>query len=203
MGLALARALPNWLIDELWTERRLGVLGKIVRVLLALTSVAPLTISLSYTYASKEHNYWLAFIAIMACVLLGALSLQIIAMAQSRLEHLPVVIQKAKSADKEVLGFFVAYALPLIFRGPAAPDLQTWLMAGGMLLFVLFSTHAMQVNPVLGLFGFHFYEVETKDGITYLLITRRKISNVKSLNRIVQLSEYGILEASPKSKEKK
>lgn len=172
------------------------MLGNLIRVLLALTAVAPLAISLSYIYAAKEHNYKLALIAAIACVGLGGLSLKIISWAGARLEHLPITVQKAKSADKEVLGFFVAYALPLIFKGASAPDLETWLVAAAMLLFVLFSTHSMQVNPVLGMFGFHFYEVETRDGITYLLITRRKINNVKSVTHIVQLSEYGILEAS-------
>jgi hypothetical protein len=69
-----------------------------------------------------------------------------------------------------------------------------WLVAGAMLLFVLWSTHALQVNPVLGLFGFHFYEIESIDGVTYLLISRRKISNVMSVRQVVQLSEYGLLE---------
>jgi hypothetical protein len=176
------------------------MLGNLIRVLLALTAVAPLAVSLSYIYAAKEHNYKLAAIAAFACIVLGLLSLRIIDFARSKLEQLPITIQKAKSADKEVLGFFVAYALPLIFKGPAAPDLETWLVAGGMLLFVLFSTHAMQVNPVLGMFGFHFYEVETRDGITYLLISRRKINNVKTVTHVVQLSEYGILEASTTAK---
>ena len=164
-------------------------------MLLALTAIAPLTISLAYVFGAKEHNYQLAAIAAFSCLLLGAISLKIISLASARLEKLPISIQKAKSADKEVLGFFVAYALPLIFKGTASPELDTWLMAGAMLLFVLFSTHAMQVNPVLGVFGYHFYEVETKDGITYLLISTRRINNVKSVTQIVQLSEYGILEA--------
>jgi hypothetical protein len=73
-------------------------------------------------------------------------------------------------------------------------------MASLMLLFVLWSTHALQVNPVLGMLGYHFYEVETADGITYLMITKRKISNVLSVGHVVQLSEYGILEAESSKK---
>ncbi len=172
------------------------MLGRLLRVLLALTAIAPLSISLAYIYAAKDQNYQLATIAVFSCVLLGAGSLWIIGQAQKKLECLPVVIKKAKSADKEVIGFFVAYALPLIFRGQSSPDLGAWILAGAMLLFVLLSTHSLQVNPVLGMFGFHFYEVETEDGITYMLITQRKISNVLSIRQIVQLSEYGILESS-------
>lgn len=171
------------------------MLGRLVRVLLALTAIAPLMVSLAYVYAAKERNYLFAFMAACLCVLLGACSLGIIGKAQRSLERLPITIRKAKSADKEVIGFFVAYALPLLFRGQPSIDPGAWIIAGLMLLFVLWSTHSLQVNPVLGMFGYHFYEVETADGITYLLITRRKINNVMTIGQVVQLSEYGILES--------
>ena len=177
------------------------MLSKAVRIILALTAIAPLSVSLAYEFAVGRKFAW-AFAAAACCAALGLIALWIIRAASNRLEQLPITIQKAKSADKEVIGFFVAYALPLLFRGQAAPDLAGWLVAGTMLLFVLWSTHALQVNPVLGVLGFHFYEVEAKGGITYLLITRRKINNVLSVARVVQLSEYGILEATVDKKEK-
>jgi len=174
------------------------VLGRVFRMLFALTAIAPLSVSLAYVYAARENNIRLAIIAALACVALGGAAYWIIAEAGKRLEKLPISIKKARSADKEVIGFFVAYALPLVFRGEASIDLGAWMVAAAMLLFVLWTTHSLQVNPVLGLVGFHFYEVETADGITYLMITRRKISNVLTVESVVQLSEHGILEASTK-----
>lgn len=171
------------------------MLGRFIRLLLALTAIAPLSVSLAYIYATKDQNFQMAFIAGCFCVLLGAGSLWIIGMAQARLERLPITIKKAKSADKEVIGFFVAYALPLVFRGQSSLDVGAWAVAACMLFFVLWSTHSLQVNPVLGLFGYHFYEVETADGITYLLISKRRIGNALTIKYVVQLSEYGILEA--------
>ncbi|MGA7778246.1 MAG: hypothetical protein WCA85_11115 [Paraburkholderia sp.] len=173
------------------------MLSRLVRILLALTAIAPLSISLAYLFARDKKYVWAA-LAFSCCLLLGAAARWIIARASSTLETLPVVILKARSADKEVIGFFVAYALPLVLRGQSAPDFGGWLFAGGMLLFVLWGTHTLQVNPVLGVMGFHFYEVDTKGGITYLMITRRKISNILSVENVVQLSEYGILEAHKK-----
>lgn len=58
------------------------------------------------------------------------------------------------------------------------------------------------MNPVLGLLGFHFYEVETQEGVTYLMLTKRTINNVSSIKSVVQLTEYGILEAKTKEKTK-
>ena len=176
------------------------MLGKFVRILFAITAIAPLSVSLAYIYAFHDRNLQFAAIAAFLCLLLGALSRWVIDQSRQRLERLPISIKKAKSADKEVIGFFVAYVFPLVFKGQAAAALDAWAVAAAMLLFVLWSTHSLQVNPVLGMLGFHFYEVETADGVTYLLITQRKISNVLSITEIVQLSEYGILEAPKKSR---
>ncbi len=173
------------------------MLNRIVRVLLALTAISPLSVSLAYLFARGQKYAW-AIGALFACIAFGWLAQRIIVTAATKLETLPVSIVKARSADKEVIGFFVAYALPLILRGQSNPDLGSWLFAALMLFVVLWGTHAMQVNPVLGLLGFHFYEVETKGGITYLMITKRKITNAMSVDLVVQLSEYGILEAYKK-----
>jgi hypothetical protein len=171
------------------------MLSRFVRILFALTAIAPLSISLAFQFARSQNYAWAA-LAFALCLGLGLLARAIIGLASSRLETLNVTILKAKSADKEVIGFFVAYALPMIFRGqPSSPDLIAWLFASAMLLFVLWGTQSMQVNPVLGVMGFHFYEVDTDGGVSYLMITRRKINNVLTIKRIVQLSDFGILEA--------
>jgi hypothetical protein len=170
------------------------VLSRVVRILFALTAIAPISISLAFVFV-REQKFQFALIALLACIALGGISRSIIDKASSKLERMPIEIKKVKSADKEVVGFVVAYVLPLVLREPAALDLSTWVVAGAMLLFVLWGTHSMQVNPVLGVMGLHFYEVETSKGITYLFITRRRINNVQSVAQVVQLSEYGILEA--------
>lgn len=174
------------------------MLGKPTRVLLALTAIAPLSVSLAYVFATRDHNWLMAIWALCCCAALGIISSWIISSASTKFEQLPIVIKKAKSADKEVVGFFIAYALPLIFKGQADADIGAWLLATLMLIFVLWTTHALHVNPVLGLLGFHFYEVETQDGVTYLLISKRATNNVTSIKKVVQLSEYGILEANTK-----
>lgn len=172
------------------------MLSKLIRVLLALTAIAPLSVSLAYVFAIKGHNVKWAVAAMVVCLMLGIVAHWVIKQSKSSLERLPITIKKAKSSDKEVIGFFLAYALPLIFRGDANPDFVAWGVAAALLLFVLWSTHSVQVNPLLGLMGYHFYEVETADGITYLLITRKRINNALTVRHVVQLSEHGILEAN-------
>ncbi|TDV58884.1 hypothetical protein [Pseudomonas sp. LP_7_YM] len=174
------------------------MLGKPARVILAFTAVAPVSISLAYIFAARDRDWLMAILAVCVCLALGIISSWIVTAAVSKFEHLPISIKKVKSADKEVLGFFIAYALPLIFKGGSGQELGAWVLAGLMLMFVLWTTHALHVNPVLGLIGFHFYEVETQEGVTYLLITKKTINNLKAITTVIQLTEYGIVDSSIK-----
>ena len=103
------------------------MLGRLIRILFAMTAIAPISVSLAYIYAAHERNIAYACIAIVACIALGVLCFSIVNQAKSKLERLPIVIQKAKSSDKEVIGFFVAYVLPLVFKGESTPELGAWL----------------------------------------------------------------------------
>ncbi|RXT61679.1 MULTISPECIES: hypothetical protein [Pseudomonas syringae group] len=174
------------------------MLGKPTRVLLALTAIAPVSVSLAYIFFSHGISVLYVGLCLVLCISLGVYSRWVIRKAAREFQPLPITIKKAKSADKEVLGFFVAYALPLMFRGDVNPDIGAWAIAGMMLILVLWTTHALHVNPVLGVIGFHFYEVETLEGVTYLLITKRAINNLKSIKTVVQITEYGILDRSIK-----
>lgn len=65
----------------------------------------------------------------------------------------------------------------------------------GMLIFiVIFNSHTYHFNPLLGIIGYHFYEVKTSGGITYVLMTRKQITGCKDIKRIVQVTEYIVME---------
>ena len=94
------------------------------------------------------------------------------------------------------LGFYVAYAMPLLFRDMSSLDFGLITVAVVMFIFVIWSTGTFQVNPVLGLLGYHFYEVELKGGISYLLVTRRRIDDLSSISNVNQLSDHALLDVA-------
>ena len=132
---------------------------------------------------------------------MGFISIVIIEAAARKLEGIPVEVVKAKPADKEVIGFYVAYALPLLFRDVGNLDWGSITVAVVMFIFVIWSTGTFQVNPVLGLFGYRFYEVELKSGVSYLLVTKRNINDLTSMNKVNQLSEHALLDVVKEKQE--
>ncbi|HDR9473299.1 hypothetical protein [Burkholderia multivorans] len=170
--------------------------GKIVKTYFIATALSPVCFSLSYVISLKHGFLPWGLAALAVAAALGGSCLGIVNLAKKHLETLPITIKKAKSADKDVIGFFVAYVLPLFFAKTVTLEPAAIFIFIAMLAFVIWGTHSIQVNPLLGVFGYHFYEVDSESGISFLLVTKRKIVNVKSVRCVVQLTEYLILDRS-------
>jgi hypothetical protein len=107
-----------------------------------------------------------------------------------------VKLFRAKTSDREVIGFLLAYVLPLALTGSVAAKPDGWSLLYLVVLFgaVVWGTHAYDFNPLLGLIGYHFYEVEVEGGITYVVISKRTIVDVQQVTEVVQLTEYVLLD---------
>lgn len=169
------------------------MLGRIFRVMLSLTAVCPVFISLSYIeYKNEKYIYCVLFAFLF--IMIFSFAKFIINKSKEKLERIPITITKVKTTDKEVISFCISYALPIIFRANSAADVESWVVAAVILFCVLWTTDAMPANPVLGFLGYHFYEVDSGSGVGYVLITKKRISNVQQISQVVQIGEYGILE---------
>lgn len=117
-------------------------------------------------------------------------------MASRQLELHDVKVESASSADREVVGFLIAYILPLALASGTTFQVDCWAIAYlvGLFGLVVWGTHSYDFNPLLGLLGYHFYEVATDDGITYVLITKRTLVSVRQVTRVAQLTEYVLLD---------
>lgn len=53
-------------------------------------------------------------------------------------------------------------------------------------------------NPMLGLLGWHFYKVESPEGITFILITKKHLRTAALELKVGQLTEYLLLDLGGK-----
>jgi hypothetical protein len=60
--------------------------------------------------------------------------------------------------------------------------------------FVAFTTHIYHFNPIFGLFGYHFFEVTTKNGISYVLMSKRQIRNLNQVTEVILVSDYILID---------
>ena len=49
-------------------------------------------------------------------------------------------------------------------------------------------------NPLLGLLKWHFYKVQSNEGVTYVLITKKQLRTAANAVTVGQLTEYILID---------
>jgi hypothetical protein len=171
------------------------MLSAVAKPILVSTSLAPVLIAFGINGVAEgkgpfEYVSWFA----ASLVLLG-LCLMILWFSKTQLEKQNLEIKSIKNSDKEVMTFLLAYLLPLVpaktlyFGGHVA----TGIFVFCMFFLAIYHSSAFDFNPLLGLCGYHFYEVQSADGMSFLLITRSPILKPEQVTEVVQLFPYTFL----------
>jgi hypothetical protein len=153
------------------TDNNIG-LSRVAQVSLAATALAPVLI----VWAAAVYNVarLQAAAAVVISALLVLICISTLAFAGRELQQEPVGIKKATRLDKDALAFLVTYALPLIAKESASKNLPAVIVFMIVVGLVLVQLQLLHVNPLLGMLGFHFYEIERADGDSALVISRSR-----------------------------
>jgi MFS family permease len=153
------------------------MLNKIAKFLLVSTSLAPALGAVAVNQFSHHEDWsrwggWLTA-ALLLVVLCWAMLRYASANAQKHLFH----IKEFERNDKEVLAFLLAYLLPFVSAKNMAftGDPLTGAYILGTIFLVFAHASAFHFNPVMGLLGYHFYEVKNGDGVSHLLISKDEL----------------------------
>jgi len=109
-------------------------------------------------------------------------------------------VEKATRADKNVFPFLFTYVVPLLAPTSLTTLEQQGTNVAGLGVFVvimfvvLARTKLHDVNPVLSLFGYHFFEVEAGKLGSVLLLTKTGAIAHRTSLRAIRLSDYLWLE---------
>ena len=169
------------------------MLSRFAYTLLALTSVAP--VALVYGASQVFNDNWLALAFIGLTVVLTLLCSFVLNNAKAYGEIEPLNIASIRSANNEVLAFFLTYLLPLLVRGDGNSVGQPLaiIVFIGLLLIVVFRSNLLHVNPLIGLLGYQFFEVTSSNGYTYMLVTKKHTNKLEN-RRGIELSSTLLLE---------
>jgi hypothetical protein len=165
------------------------MLSKFLKIIMVITSVSPVFFTLwfndfSNQWKIKDGLIWL--VISFALIIIAYLILQL---SLKKLERIPIQISSIATADKEVIAFIFAYLLPLL-------DINHKMLAFVLVLFtfVAFTTHIYHFNPIFGLFGYHFFEVTTTNGVSYVLMSKRQIRNLNQVTEVILVSDYILID---------
>lgn len=171
-------------------------MNKFAKMLLTATSLAPVLLVMAIdSFSQKGVTYFpFALLIIASALVVIALGLMNVARKGQQQE---LTVCKAKNSDKQTLTFLVAYLLPVLndhkylFRDFNAPTLAIL----ALLAVAVYHSNSFDFNPLLGMFGYHFYEVEGPDGFPCLLISRVALANPCQTMNVRQIFDHTFLHA--------
>jgi hypothetical protein len=175
----------------LTADRRECFLNKLGKLCFSLTALAPC--AFAYAVNRLSHSdysnaaLWVTIGLLMCFVCWG-----ILRSARRMLEAKPLNTKKVKLADKEILAFLLAYLIPLASTATVSfsGDLLTAVFVYLVIGLCVYHSNAFTFNPLLAIFGYHFYEVENEDSMTYLLLTKKPVHACEGSYTVVSLGEY-------------
>lgn len=167
---------------------------KLAKLLLVLTSTAPILLTLAFVEYITKTNWGIIIPLVVVVLLFTAFCFYVLSQAPKKLEVFKVDSISIKPADNEIVGFVLAYLVPIL--NASYNEVNFTLMGFIYTLFVViaWNSNAYHFNPILGVLGFNAYEVTTKENITYVLLTRQTIRSNADVTSVCQLTQYMLLD---------
>ena len=169
------------------------MLNRFAHALLVLTSLAPIALVHGVTFLPEKPGPALQWGSVAGGLLV--VCLLVLRFAGQKCERVEVSIPEAKNVDKEVLAFLVSYALPLVVPARSLDNSPAFWTFMALVAVVLYQAELVHVNPLLGLLGYRFYEVQR--GTETVLLIARSRSAKGSTRTIIRLSDTLWLETPP------
>lgn len=174
------------------------MLNRFAKLLLVSTSLAPVLGAVAVNKFARGEP-WTAWIGWLGTgVGCAAICVLMLTMVARQGERQPLQLAEVESADKEMLAFLLTYLLPFIASDKLGFSGE-WMTGAYILLIVFLAVghgNAYHFNPVMGLFGYHFYSVKASGGMPFLLITKRTLRRPDEQVTVVQITESIFLETS-------
>ncbi|MEK3726014.1 hypothetical protein [Paenibacillus sp. FSL H8-0034] len=173
------------------------MIGNVHKALWVCSSGAPILIAFSAAWVLGKSTYMLPVIFVFVAVGLIVLALVSFHRMKSRLAVITVRVKKVTPNDKIMIQYALSYVLP--FTSIVWDKINPFMSLGisVVVLVVLLLAHSPTANPLLFFIGYHFYEIETENGIgSYTVMSRRTIRNKDELTNVIRITEYLLLDRS-------
>lgn len=189
------------------------MLSNYLRFVLILLNVSPALVILwivnffpklsCYFQSTEKHtNAKLTnedFYLLEVFIICVAINWIILFLATKTLPVYSIQLKSIKSADMNFHPMFMSYFLPLAkLQFKELNDIVILVIT--ILLFLVLAfigKTSYHFNPILRLiFGFKHYEVQTKNEITFIMLSRKTLINTNQVNAYTQLADYVILNST-------
>lgn len=142
-----------------------------------------------------EKNYRMAIIILLISLIMILAQIILKKYAQEHLVPKKVnVIKIIRNNDSWISIMYITYFAPFVNMITGSNvNFSTWLLILIGALLVI-ASHKGLDNPILKLMRYRSCTIETEHGVDYTLLTKRDVRNINTVNKIICLSEYILME---------
>lgn len=161
-------------------------MNKLANLCLAITSLSFPILVLAFIYLDS------LLILILIALLLALMAHLLLIFSIKELEVIDLQIDDFTNKDFACLWVFSTLLVPLASKQiDVDPIILTLIVI--LLLGVLYKSIGFIYNPLLVIFGWHYFAVKLPQGGEYILITKKKIINKEDTFRASELFDYVLI----------
>ncbi len=173
------------------------MLNVLARLLLTSTALAP--VGLTYAWVAYVQNMpGPAFMILAISIVLFFACLFVLWRSKKNLAASTFKASSIEAADHENTAFLLLYVMPLFTSQFNTLDWKFWIPTIVIFGVITATGYNYHFHPMLGLMGWHFYKVESPEGVTFVLITRKHLRTAATQLNVGQLTEYILLDLGGK-----
>ena len=146
------------------------------RILLALTSFAPVVLALAISYGMSESNYEVSVILLIFFIVLVGVCYLLVKYGSSEKKKLHRIQVKEFSRKNQGLIVFISVWMIPFLRSTFNADWATYIYVFIVVLLCIVDVGAYHFNPILRLFRYHCYTIRDQNDFECLLITKHKFT---------------------------
>lgn len=162
------------------------------RFLLTFTAMIPAFLIASFVFwFNGNYSYMIISWLFIAALLIFLFF--IIEHIKKHGEKISVNFKYARADNNSNMDYCLFYLSPLL--NLKNDIIELWILVIIAFVFVIVKTASADCsfNPILRIFGWHFYNIETHDNVAHLVMTKKPIRNTKNPIEAVRMTEYVLL----------
>jgi len=164
-----------------------------LKTIFFLSSFSPTLLALAIVRYLISGDDFL-FYQLITVFLLGiVLFFLIFKLVTNQGERISFNAKKVESTDYFLLVFLAAYAAPIVMR-MVELNFKVISVILTLLLVTLWVLPYIPSHPLMYLFKYRFYKIESDSGVVYTLISKRNIRDPKTVKQVIAISDSMLME---------
>lgn len=158
-------------------------------------AIIPLLFIFSIVWVLQTHTFLIPLVCTVCALVFWTIFEISFAYANKHIPPIGITVVNLSPYDSWIVVYIITYIFPFVSLVLKDFNLIMAILLSSFLIVILPFVNSSIPNPLLFLKGYHFYKIESNNGVSeYILISRRKLRKTADLRYVKRLSEFLLLD---------